>query len=125
MVTKVTRWFTPEEATGRVLQDGEGVRSRITMMDDTSGALMAQTFSDAAARRARDSAYQAMRDGLSNSWQSGNAPKLPRGEREAAFAASVKAAQASSQRIADAREDSAEAHKAMVLHLNNSWRGAA
>jgi hypothetical protein len=76
MVSKVTRWFTPQEAEGRTLQDGEGVRTRITMMDSASGAL-AQTFSDAAAKGARHAAFQTMVDHLGSAWQGADAVSVP------------------------------------------------
>jgi hypothetical protein len=132
MVAKITRWLTPQEAAGRVLQDGEGVRTHITMMDSASGALVAQTFADAAAKGARDAARQTMVDHLGSAWQGADAVSVPHSDKEAAFAASIAAAEATGQRIADARDarpdadartDADAARQNMLNHLANAWRG--
>lgn len=136
MPNVTTRWFTPEEADGCVLQDGEGIRSHMTLMDGLPPALTEaaargardaalQTTGDSAAG-ARDAAYQAMVDHIGSAYQGADANFVPFGEKQAVFAASLAAAEATRQRIADAgRPDGEAEHRKMVEHLNSAWRGAA
>jgi hypothetical protein len=101
------------------IADGSAVTVTISMMDG------AQAQTDAIAG-SRDAAHQNMVDHLSSAWQGADAvAPLARGDREAAMSASVAAAAATSQRVAAARPDAADAHARYVDGLRSGWKGAA
>ena len=76
---------------------------------------------------ARTAAHQVMVDGLRDSWRGPEAGgSFSRGEREEVFQASISAAEATRQRVADRRTNGRQAAEderdGMITRLRNSWK---
>ena len=110
---------------GRANQDGAGRDCRLLM--DAAPRHSSATVD--AAKGARDAAYQAMTDHLRNSWMGADAAWPAYGDREAAIKASLHAAEATNERIADGRPDgradAEAAREQMIAAISKAWRGAA